>query len=149
MDVREASLTIPAQMDQLHAASGFVREIAEEIGFSAIDLHQIELAVYEACANIVQHAYAHQGDGQIQILVQAERGRRIVITLIDTGTTFDPRAIPAYDPQQAIKGDAQVSGLGLFLIQRVMDEVRFEFCVSEDEAGRSGRFNRLTLIKNL
>ncbi len=149
MDVRETSLTIPAQIDQLNVASGFVRKIAEELGFSASDLHQIELAVYEACANIVQHAYAHQLNGQIHIMVRAEQGRRIVITLIDTGAAFDPRTIPAYDPQRVTEVDTQVSGLGLFLIQRMMDDVCFESCVSDNQAGQSGRFNRLTLIKNL
>jgi anti-sigma regulatory factor (Ser/Thr protein kinase) len=82
-------------------------------------------------------------------MVRAEQGRRIVITLIDTGAAFDPRTIPAYDPQRVTEADTQVSGLGLFLIQRMMDDVCFESCVSDNRAGQSGRFNRLTLIKNL
>jgi serine/threonine-protein kinase RsbW len=149
MDIREASLTIPAQLDQIQHASSVVRRLAEEIGFAESDLNQIELAVYEACANIVQHAYAHQTDGHVHISARAEPGRRIVITLLDTGTTFDPKTIPAYDPQQVTEGDGQVGGLGLFLIRRMMDEVHFEFCVPGSELGLPGCFNRLTLIKNL
>jgi serine/threonine-protein kinase RsbW len=149
MDMREASLTIPAQLDQIRHASSVVRKLAAEIGFSESDLNQIELAVYEACANIIQHAYADQTDGHIHILARAEPGRRIVIMLMDTGTTFNPQTIPAYDPQQLASGDGQVGGLGLFLIQRMMDEVRFEFCVPSSNPDQPGYFNRLTLIKNL
>jgi len=149
MDIREASLTIPAQLDQIQRASSVARKLAEQIGFAESDLNQIELAVYEACANIVQHAYAHQTDGHVHISARAEPGRRIVITLMDTGTTFDPQTIPAYDPQQVTGGDGQVSGLGLFLIQRMMDEVRFEFRVPSSDPSQPGCFNRLTLIKNL
>jgi len=149
MNTREASLLISAQLDQLRAVSDFVRELAQWVGFSASDLNQIELAVCEACTNIVQHAYAHQPSGQIHIRARAEQGQRIVITLMDTGAAFDPQAVPEYDPRQVNGRDDQVRGLGLFLIQRMMDSVHFEFRASGSEESQLTYFNRLTLTKNL
>jgi Anti-sigma regulatory factor (Ser/Thr protein kinase) len=81
----DKSLKIPARLDQLWRARAFVSSMAAAAGFEELRLSQIELAVDEACSNIVQHAYARRLDGEIDIRVQVERGRRIVITLVDTG----------------------------------------------------------------
>ncbi len=144
----DRSLTIPAQFDQLRRASAFVSEIAAAAGFQGLDLNRIELAVDEACSNIIQHAYAHQPGGEIHIHVQAEYGRRIVITLIDTGAPFDPADIPAHDPGAGLE-DVKVGGLGLFLMRRTMDDVQFEFNVKGVGSGQPKRFNRLTMVKHL
>ena len=144
----DKSLTIPARFDQLRRASAFVSDMAAAAGFEGLQLNRIELAVDEACSNIIQHAYAHQPDGEIYIRVQAERGRRIVITLIDTGEPFDPEAVPVHNPEPSLD-DLKVGGLGLFLIRRTMDDVQFEFNVPGLGLGQPKRFNRLTMIKYL
>ncbi|MDW8351801.1 MAG: ATP-binding protein [Anaerolineae bacterium] len=144
----ERSLMIPARLDQLQRASAFVSEIAATIGFCGLQLCHVELAVDEACANIVEHAYAHKPGGRIHIHVHAEPGHRIVITLIDTGQPFDPQAVAVYDPSTGVD-DARPGGFGLFLIQRAMDEVQFEFNVKGVGLGQPKRFNRLTMVKYL
>jgi len=144
----DKSLKIPARLDQLWRASAFVGDMAAVAGFQGVQLNQIELAVDEACCNIVQHAYAHRPNGEIDIRVQAERGRRIVITLVDTGEPFDPQAVPVHDPATS-PDDLKSGGLGLFLIRRIMDDVQFEFNLPGLGLNQPKRFNRLTMIKYL
>ena len=144
----DKSLTIPARFDQLRRAGAFVSDMAAAAGFEGLQLNRIELAVDEACSNIIQHAYAHQPGGKIHIRVQVEHGRRIVITLIDTGEPFDPEAVPVHNPEASLD-DLKVGGLGLFLIRRTMDDVQFEFNVPGLGWGQPKRFNRLTMIKYL
>jgi len=144
----DKSLKIPARLDQLWRARAFVSSMAAAAGFEELRLSQIELAVDEACSNIVQHAYARRLDGEIDIRVQVERGRRIVITLVDTGEPFDPQAVPMHDPRTS-PDDLKAGGLGLFLIKRAMDDVRFEFNVSGFGLNQPKRFNRLTMTKYL
>lgn len=144
----DRSLTIPARYDQLRRANAFVSELAAQVGFAGLQLNRIELAVDEACSNIIQHAYANRTDGRIYIRVQAFPGERIVITIIDTGDPFDPDAVPVHDPNADLD-NLKVGGLGLFLIKRVMDEVKFEFNVRGDGGAQPERFNRLTMVKHL
>lgn len=148
MQLNDRSLTIPARFDQLQRASAFVRDIAAAAGLRGPQLNKIELAVDEACANIIEHAYAHKPDGEIRIHAHVEPGHRIVITLIDTGEPFDPEAILLHDPESGLD-DLQARGLGLFLIRRAMDDVQFEFNVKGVGLGQPKRFNRLTMIKYL
>lgn len=148
MSLIDRSLTIPARFDQLQRASAFVRDIAAEAGLHGLQLNRIELAVDEACANIIEHAYARKPDGEINIHAHVEPGRRIVITLIDTGEPFDPEAVFLHDPKSDLE-DVQAGGLGLFLMRRAMDDVQFEFNVKGIGLGQPKRFNRLTMIKYL
>ncbi|MCB0275665.1 MAG: ATP-binding protein, partial [Calditrichaeota bacterium] len=52
-------LKLPADSANLDIIRRFVSGIAENMGFSGDDIYEIELAVDEACANVVKHAYAN------------------------------------------------------------------------------------------
>jgi anti-sigma regulatory factor (Ser/Thr protein kinase) len=144
----DESLTVPARFDQLRSITEFVRRQAERAGFAHLELNRIELAVDEACSNIIQHAYADQASGLIRVRVQSEARQRIIITLVDTGKPFDPGEVPQHDPKAALD-DMKVGGLGLYLMRQTMDDVRFEFNVHGRGKGEPARFNRLTMIKEI
>lgn len=148
MRLIDRSLTIPARFDQLQRAGAFVSEIAAAAGFQGLQLNRIELAVDEACSNIIEHAYAQTPGGEIHIHVHVEPGYRIIITLIDTGEPFDPDAVLPHDPESDLD-ELQSGGLGLFLMRRAMDYVQFEFNVKGVGLGQPKRFNRLTMVKYL
>jgi anti-sigma regulatory factor (Ser/Thr protein kinase) len=98
----------------------------------------LQLAVDEACANVVQHGYGGQG-GEIEITVERD-GDGVRVTLRDWGTSFDPQAVPAPDVTASLE-QRRLGGLGLFLIHQVMDDVSFAF---DAEGG-----NVLTMVKRL
>ncbi|PLS82941.1 MAG: ATP-binding protein [Chloroflexi bacterium] len=83
--------------------------------------YNIQLAVHEACTNIVEHAYAGRNDGRIKIaLMLDEQPRRLVVDIHDTGGSFD--ITQAREPNL---DDAQIHGYGLFLIRNLMDEMSY------------------------
>ncbi len=146
----DESLTVLAQLDQLRTVTQFIVGAASRVGFSGAQLSRIELAVDEACSNIIQHAYEGRDDGDIRVGVRAEPGRRIVISLDDTGKPFDPDGMPDHDPSATnTLDDLKVGGLGIYLMRQAMDEVRFEFGMIQRVAGKTIRVNRLTMVKNL
>ena len=53
----EYKLKIPSQTDNLEIIREFVGRVASKVGFNEDDLNKIELAVDEACANVIKHAY--------------------------------------------------------------------------------------------
>jgi serine/threonine-protein kinase RsbW len=144
----DAVLTVPASLDQLRFITAFVAELAGRVGFMPDQIHRIELAVDEACSNIIIHAYRQQQNGSIVVRVRAEPGRRIVIMLIDTGTSFDPDAVPAHNPDAELE-HVKIGGLGIFLMRQTMDEVQYEFGLTGTRTGEPARYNRLTLVKHL
>jgi serine/threonine-protein kinase RsbW len=86
-------------------------------------IYEIQLAVQEVCANIVNHAYANFEGGRIQAIIElAKDPRRVVIELSDTGLSFDfDAASVAPDLDEPHEG-----GYGLFLIEQVMDKVSYQ-----------------------
>src|SRR5690606_6969775 len=51
---------------------------------------------------------------------------RFIVSLRDSGKSFDPASVPPPDITSPLE-ERQVGGLGLYLITRLMAEVRFEF----------------------
>jgi serine/threonine-protein kinase RsbW len=129
--------TFPGRYDSLPAIAAFAGRAAEDAGLDSPTVYAVQLAVDEACSNIIEHAYGGEGVGDIQCTCEVG-GAQLRFTLRDTGKPFDPSAVPDPDLSTQIES-RQVGGLGLYLIHKIMDEVRFEF----GEAG-----NTLTLTKH-
>ena len=96
-----------------------VGEMAEHCGFAEDEAQFIILAVDEACANVIRHAYQGRTDGEIGLSCSTKEDR-IEFLLVDQGRpprpdTLQPRPLEEVRP----------GGLGTHLIRSVMDEVRY------------------------
>ena len=83
--------------------------------------YNVHLAVHEACANIVDHAYAEIAGGRIGLTFTCHDSRSFVVDLHDTGRSFN--LDDAAEPDLAVP---QTEGYGLFLVRALMDEVVYE-----------------------
>jgi anti-anti-sigma factor len=119
------TITLTANLDALARISAFVTEAAERAGLDERATWQVQLAVDEAATNVIQHAYDPDTPGDLTLSWRCE-GSRFVLSLRDYGRQFDPGSIPEPDITSSLE-DRQVGGLGLYLITRLMDEVRFDF----------------------
>lgn len=118
-------LTIPAKPEYVSIARLASSGAACRMGYSFDDIEDIKIAVSEACTNAVSHAYKHQSLGSIQIMIEC-RKHSLSITVIDTGTSFNlQKVLGELKPLDTSISLSQVSegGLGLFLIDSLMDEV--------------------------
>ncbi len=97
-----------------------VTETADLAGFSEEERHKICLAVDEACSNIIRHSYRERTDGKIILTCRIEAGA-LRISLRDFGEKFDAKQIDPPDPQ-----DVKPGGLGVSMIQEIMDEVEYD-----------------------
>ena len=130
-------LTVSGYFTNLIKVSEFVKAEAVNAGLDASAVYAVDLSVEEACSNIIEHAYQGEGKGDIQVECQPiEDGLEIEIS--DWGKPFDPESIPPLQVNVPIE-DVGTRGAGLFLMRRMMDDVKFEFL---PEGG-----NRLTMIK--
>jgi serine/threonine-protein kinase RsbW len=82
----------------------------------------IELALQEALANAVVHGAKEDPSKVVECLVACDEERGILIIVRDPGEGFDPSAIPACTLGENLYS---IHGRGIFLINQLMDEVRF------------------------
>lgn len=127
----------PADFNHLDSIRNFVGEAAERAGFSGKDVYAVQLAVDEACSNIIEHAYAGISNGEIEIACEVTEGQVMVI-LHDHGRQFDLSTVRKPNLGRNLD-EREVGGLGVYLIHKLMDEVTF---ISSKEDG-----NTLTMIK--
>jgi anti-sigma regulatory factor (Ser/Thr protein kinase) len=126
-----------AQFKNLDEIRSFVGDIAREGGFSDKEIYSIQLATDEAASNVIEHAYGEDPKGKLEISADVTADR-ITIILRDNGKAFDSGSVRQPD-LQADLSERQVGGLGIYLMRKLMDEVRYE------TVKKGG--NLLTLVK--
>ncbi len=114
-------LRVEATLENLRKVSEFVRDIGQQLRLAEDVLFDIDLAVEEASANIVGHAYP---PGQVgDLLLRVETTDDIMrITLTDWGLAFDPESVTPFDVDAPV-GTRARGGTGLQLIHSLMDDV--------------------------
>jgi len=130
------ALTFPAKFEYLDEIRDFVGGQARASGFSEKDIYSVQLAADEAVSNIIEHAYEGIPNASFELDCDCDNDR-LVITVLDHGRSFDPSKVAAPDIKADLS-DRKIGGLGIFLMRKLMDEVRYEITPSG---------NRLTLVK--
>ncbi|MBL7161315.1 MAG: ATP-binding protein [Anaerolineales bacterium] len=117
--------TFPGQYQYLAEIGDFVTQIAKEAGFDSDQVYAVQLAVDEACANIIEHGYGGEGRGDILCSCDST-DEGITIVIKDWGQRFAPDEVPEPDYDVPLE-KLQSRGAGLFLMSKLMDDVDFEF----------------------
>src|SRR5688572_15741539 len=106
----ELDLVLPRDNATVPLVRHILRHTLTEFGVSSNCVGDVELAVTEAAANVIEHT---DGDGQYAITVAVDE-QRCVIRVIDDGSGFDQQVPSEYPP-----GDVD-HGRGLLLMQALM-----------------------------
>lgn len=129
-------MAIHSDLKELARARAFVRSVCQDGSNAPLDddgIAQLELAVTEACSNIVKHAYRGRSDQWIHLEAEVFPSR-VAIRLHHLGDPLDPAKVapPRLD-------GSEESGFGLYLMNHSVDEVRHY----RDKRGR----NCVALVK--
>jgi anti-sigma regulatory factor (Ser/Thr protein kinase) len=121
-------LTLPAKPPSVREARRLVVSEARAAGWDGEYLRDIALAVGEACANVVVHAYTEGEPGDLNVTVKVVSGR-FVVTVLDRGVGIG---------RSAQRGGL---GLGLRIMQALGDDV--------DIASRAGGGTSVRMVFDL
>ena len=127
---------LPARAENLRDMRNALRATLDHLGIEPALRDRLVLAVDEACANIIRHAYGAQGHGGIGLRL-SRTDDVLSFELTDDAPCVDPGAI-----RPKPLGECRAGGLGVALIDTVMDAWHVE-----PGTGRSG--NRLVLRKRI
>lgn len=131
------TLNMEAQLDEIERIHAAVDILAEAEEWPPDLLFQIKLVLEEIGTNIVKYGYDEGSLEEIQITLTSESDC-LTMEIIDNGKAYDPFVeAPPPDLDSPVP-DRPIGGLGVYLVQQLMDEARYE-----REDGR----NKVTLIK--
>ena len=125
---------LPSHPRYLRVVRAAVGELGSVSGLPAEDCRAVILAVDEALANIIRHAYRGHFDRRIEVTCQAFADR-LEFDLLDQGEPPDPDRLAPLPLD-----DVALSGRGTHIIRSIMDEVSYE---------QAPGGNRLRLSKRL
>lgn len=133
------TLQVPSSTENLALIREFVTTIGAQAGLAENDIAKLELAVDEACANVIEHAYGHDESKEVTVSANFD-GDSITFEIIDTGKGFDPSQIRQEELETLI-AKRKDGGLGMRLIKTLMDEVQYEMV--------PGQKNELRMTKRI
>jgi serine/threonine-protein kinase RsbW len=113
---------LPADVRRISPLVEMVMEKVGEMGCATGKEFEVETALREALANAIVHGARKDPAKEVQFLVACDQSRGMLIVVRDPGEGFDPEAIPSPVVGQEIYSS---HGRGIYLINQLMDEVRF------------------------
>ncbi|MDD5466942.1 MAG: ATP-binding protein [Anaerolineales bacterium] len=128
----------PGRYDSLDKIREFVVRAADQAGLDKPAVYAVELAVDEACCNIIDHAYGGEDIGDIECsIVPLDNGLKVILR--DHGRPFDISRVPAPELNVPLS-KLKTRGVGLYLMKNMMDVIDYV-------AAAEGGGNVMTMIK--
>lgn len=135
---------VPGETDYLHLIRDFITAVSRKVGFTEARVGEIEIAIDEACANIIEHAYGAAACAEEELAAIMLRvltaSDRLEVRILDRGPAFSAEKERGLNVAEFLASDRR-RGIGSYIIHTFMDEVRHTY--------HPGEGNELTLVKYL
>jgi serine/threonine-protein kinase RsbW len=131
-------IELESKVDSLPVIGDFIENTLSQFNADAGTIYKVQLAVDEACTNVINYAYSG-GAGPMTLSLELV-GEEIIISIQDKGKPFDPTTVPPPDTSSDVD-ERKIGGLGIFFIRQLMDDINYSFDPQEG--------NRLTFKKKL
>ena len=122
---RKFSLQVPSSTENLALIREFVTIIGRQATLNEEEINKLELAVDEACANVIEHAYGYDISKDVTVRAVYDE-EELRVSVVDEGLGFDPTQVKQESLPELVHERAS-GGLGLRLIKTLMDQVSYEF----------------------
>jgi serine/threonine-protein kinase RsbW len=116
-------MKIAADINAISPVVDGVMHLVSDLEYAKGKEFEIEIALREALANAVLHGAKADSTKKIEFSVTGDKDRGITIVVRDPGEGFDPNIISPPTAEQNLFSD---HGRGIYLINKFMDEVRYE-----------------------
>ena len=125
MTTSAIDLAVPATLPAVRLLAAAFRGLTRDWKVPEERSATLELALVEAATNVVRHAYRDLEPGMVRVRVRRD-GRRLEVSVIDTGRSFDPSSIPP--PPEPDPDDPSTwpeGGMGLSIIRSACDRLDY------------------------
>ena len=136
---KEFQIKVLNKLQNIPEIAKFIDSSLKQFGMKEDRIFDVNVAVDEACTNIIEHAYAPDEEGTIEIRCKMLDENKAAVLIKDDGKPFN-QALSVEVDTSAHLDERKRGGLGLFFIRELLDEVYYE--------SRDG-YEVLTMVKNL
>ena len=131
-------IIMESRMEEMPLVGAAIVALCLRAGMESEECRLMELAVLEAVANAIKHAYSSEPGHELEVDMGLKSGE-MEFKVADTGRPFeDAGRVLDFCPEDALKPDE--CGMGLRIMKKLMDKVSYE---------SSGGRNVMTLIKKI
>lgn len=130
------SLCLPREGVTVPVVRHLCRASLRNLGVEDDCVSDIELAVSEACSNVLKHGSGAEQQYEVTVSVDQRRAR---VTVSDTGGGFEVAGRGATVPDERAEG-----GRGLLLMRHLVDELHF---ITESREGTTLRLEKELVLE--
>jgi serine/threonine-protein kinase RsbW len=131
---------IPSRLGFEKVAMGTAASMAQLIGFPSERIEDLKTAVAEACINAIEHGNHLNEELSVGVILSASDDK-LEVKVMDNGTGLEKQPAKP-DIDRKIHGEEDPRGMGMFLIQALVDE-------AEWVTGANGRGSYVRLVIRL
>lgn len=123
MNNSSVEVRLPSRLGFEKVAMSTAASMATLMGFSEDRIDDLKTAVAEACINAIEHGNHMDASLPVGVVLSMHPGA-LEVKVLDDGNGFD--AVPAKpDIDRKMTGEEEARGMGMFLIQALVDEVEW------------------------
>lgn len=137
--VREKEIKISSEYDRVGEACELFRKFCLQNKIADIHSVKLEICLTEALNNVIKHSYEEKPGNDINLKISYD-SEKIVINISETGKPRKKIEKPTLDFDPEDIDNLPESGMGLFIIEEIMDETKYH---------SDGKINTFNMIKNL
>ena len=127
-------LRLPSRLGFEKVAMSTASSVAKLMGFAPDRVEDLKTAVAEACINAMEHGNKLDESLIVGVILSMDE-TSLEVKVLDTGTG-PPSGVHAPDMDKKMHGEEASRGMGMFLIQSLVDEAEW---VSSPPAGSYAR----------
>lgn len=134
----EIDASIRNRREELTRVMDAVDRLGAECHLAAGIVEDMQVALDEVLTNILNYAYADEGEHEIRVRLRVVDGV-LEATVEDDGKPFNPLQIAQPDTRAPLR-ERKIGGVGVHFVKNLMSEVSYD---------RAGGRNRLVLKRKL
>ncbi|NYF91220.1 ATP-binding protein [Tunturiibacter empetritectus] len=139
-NVNSIELRLPSRLGFEKVAMSTASSVAKLMGFAPDRVEDLKTAVAEACINAMEHGNKLDESLIVDVILSMNEGS-LEVKVLDTGTG-PPGGVHAPDMDKKMHGEEASRGMGMFLIQSLVDEAEWV------SAPLTGSYARLVIRLN-
>jgi serine/threonine-protein kinase RsbW len=116
-------LVIPSQTRYLNLVTGMAKRASVVAGMDDATSAKVSIAVDEAVTNVIVHAYNNEAEHEVAIELRF-MPQALEVHICHHGRAIRENEVVLPDPREYVKHPRK-GGLGLLLMSRFMDEIRY------------------------
>src|ERR1700758_4984968 len=120
---RPVELRVPSRMAYEKVAMGTAASVAKLMGFPDARIEDLKTAVAEACINAIEHGNQLNENLSVGVVLSSNE-ESLEVKVIDNGSGIR-KELTKPDIDRKVHGEEDPRGIGIFLIQNLVDEAEW------------------------